>query len=196
MNVYEAQAPTQEQQLQEACISLVRALNPDYLSDADMRGTPLRIRKMFQHFFRGSTEEDIEMIMSKVFPTENDQMVIVKDIKCFGLCPHHFAPIEYKVHIGYIPRGKALGLSKLARLSVALSSYPKLQENFTKEIGDALEKYLNPEGIMVVVDGIHGCMRFRGVEQHSDTITSDVRGAFKENPETRAEFMKLLELRI
>lgn len=186
-------APTREQKINEACLHLVSALNPDFRTDPDMKDTPNRISRMYQHFFRGSNKEEVENIVSKVFPTKNDQMVIVKDIECFGMCPHHFMPIVYKVHIGYIPNGQALGLSKFGRLAIALSAYPKLQENFTTELADVLEEHLSPLGIMVVVNGVHGCMRCRGVEMNSATITSDTRGAFRQTPATRAEFMNLLE---
>ena len=174
--------------LKLATTSLVESLNPDWQSDPDMKGTPERLAKMYEHYFRN---EPIESHFEKTFPTKNNQMVIVKDIEAIGLCPHHFAPIIYKVHIGYIPNGRAIGLSKLARISRALASYPKLQENYTEEIVEALEENLGPDGIMVVVSGIHGCMRTRGVEQDSATITSACRGAFLDNIATRDEFIKL-----
>lgn len=171
----------------------LKELKPDFKQHPDFKETPKRVAKMYAHFFRDSEQSEITEIMEKVFPTNNDQLVIVKDIEAFGLCPHHLLPIVYKIHIGYIPNGKALGLSKFARLSIALAGYPKLQENLTSEIADALEQYLEPLGLMVVVNGVHGCMRCRGVEMDSATITSDCRGILREKQEARMEFLELVK---
>lgn len=167
-------------------------LEPHWRDLPDMIGTPERVAKMFEHFFRNHKQEEIDVQLSKVFPTTNDQLIIVKDIQTFGLCPHHLLPIVYNIHIGYIPNGKALGLSKLARLSILLAAYPMLQENYTNKIADELEKALSPLGIMVVVSGVHGCMRFRGVERNATTMTSDCRGVMREKSEARSEFLQLI----
>jgi len=179
---------------EKAVKALLQSMGAD-LEDPNFKDTPTRVAKMFAHFFRNEEEERIKEIMSKVFPSKNDQMVIVKNIECFGMCPHHLVPIVYKVDIGYIPNGKVLGLSKLGRLAIALSSYPKLQEDFTKEIADVLERYINPAGVMVVVDGIHGCMRCRGIEMNATTTTSDVRGLLRMVDSARNEFLTLVERR-
>lgn len=172
--------------------SILSDLYPDWKNNPDMVETPKRVERMYRHFFRNSEYSHIESIMSKVFPTTNDQMVIIKDIECFGMCPHHLLPIIYKIDIGYIPKGLALGLSKFARLCIAVASFPKIQENLTCEIADTLETYLKPSGVMVVVRGVHGCMRCRGVEMDSETITSDVRGVFRTVSQARSEFLNLL----
>lgn len=178
--------------LLEATTDLVKSLNPEYMENPDMKGTPERLERMFSHFFRN---EDVEHHFEKKFPTTNDQMIIVRDIEVIGMCPHHFVPIIYKVHIGYIPDGWAIGLSKLARIAISLASYPKLQENFTDEIVQVIKKNLNPRGIMVVVDGIHGCMRCRGVQQNdSSTITSAIDGLFMEKDTAKEEFLKLIKI--
>lgn len=174
--------------LEKAVQDMVSALNPEYEDNPDMKETPARVVKMYEHFFRN---EDYAHHFAKVFPTDNDQMVIVKDIECFGMCPHHLLPIVYSVDIGYIPNGLALGLSKLARIAIAIASYPKLQENMTKEVADVFERHLNPLGIMIVVRGIHNCMRCRGVEQNAETITSDCRGVLRDKPEARMEYLLL-----
>jgi len=173
------------------CIGLVQALNPNYINDPDMKDTPERIYRMYKHFFRN---EDVEVHFKRKFPTTNDEIVIVKNIEAIGMCPHHFQPIIYKVHIGYIPNEFAIGLSKLARITIALASYPKLQENFTDEIVKMIESHLKPRGVMVVVDGLHGCMRCRGVQQaQSTTITSSISGVFKSNPSAKEEFLNLIK---
>ena len=180
------------QKTEEAVKNLLLTLDID-LEDPNFKDTPYRVSKLFHHFFRNKQEEAVAEISTKVFPSKNDQLVIVKDIKCYGMCPHHLAPIEYNIAIGYVPKGKVLGLSKLARLAIAVTSYPKLQEDITKEIIDVLEEQLKPLGAMCVVNGIHGCMRFRGVEMDATTITSDCRGVLRTVPEARAEFLNLLK---
>lgn len=179
---------------EKAVKMLLESLGVD-LSDPNFADTPHRVAKMYAHFFRDESDQAVEDIMTRVFPSTNDQLVIVRDIECFGMCPHHLLPIVYKVDIGYIPKGKVLGLSKLARLAIALSAYPKLQEDFTKDIADAMELYLAPGGVMVVVDGLHGCMRCRGVEMNASTITSDVRGLLRMVDSARNEFLTLAERR-
>lgn len=139
--------------LETSIADILQNLAPGWNKNPDMKETPFRVAKMYRHFFRNDVEETLIDLKKKVFPTDNDQMVIVKDIECFGMCPHHLLPIIYKVHIGYIPKGKAVGLSKLARLAIALSSFPKIQENFTTEIAKAVEQALEPSGVMVVVNG-------------------------------------------
>lgn len=178
--------------LEEYIGKMLGELEPNWKDSPDMVGTPERVARMFRHFFRNHKQEEVDKQMSKVFPTTNDQLVIVKDIEAFGMCPHHLLPIVYKVHIGYIPNGKAVGLSKLARLAIILAGYPKLQENYTNEIANEIEKALKPRGIMVVVSGVHGCMRCRGVELDSSTITSDCRGDMRNEPEARSEFLQLI----
>jgi len=183
----------EEKNIEHLIEKILDILNPSWGSDPDMRETPNRVARMYLHFFRDCTDEELDEQINKVFPTKNDQMVIQKNIECFGLCPHHLLPIVYKVHIGYLPDGWAIGLSKLPRLATMLSSYPKLQENFTHEIADTLEHKLKPAGIMVVVEGLHGCIRCRGVEQDSVTITSDCRGLLRLNSDARHELLSLIK---
>lgn len=176
---------------EKVCQDFMDELNPRWREDPDMKETPTRIANMYVHFFRN---EDVLQHFEKRFPTENKQMVVLKDIECFGMCPHHLIPVIYSVHIGYVPQGWAIGLSKLARIAVGLCSYPKLQENFTCELAEAINKNLNPRGVMVVVEGLHGCIRCRGVEMPSSCITSEVKGLFLKNQGTRQEFLSLLNM--
>ncbi|HOF50220.1 MAG TPA: GTP cyclohydrolase I [Candidatus Colwellbacteria bacterium] len=177
--------------LEDACKKLVSVLNPEWETNPDMKETPLRIAKMYASFFRN---EDTTQYFSKRFPTKNKELVILKNIECFGMCPHHLTPVIYNVHIGYIPRGWAIGLSKLARIAIALCSYPKLQENFTSEVANVINDNLKPRGVIVVVEGIHNCIRCRGVEKLSTCITSEIRGVFINHPETKQEFISLISL--
>lgn len=170
---------------------LLELLGSD-IKDPNFEETPQRVVKMLKHFFRNEQKEVIANISRKVFPSDNDQLVIVKDIECFGMCPHHLLPVVYNVAIGYVPKGKVLGLSKLARLAIAVCSFPKLQEDITREITDELEKMLETLGVMVVMKGKHGCMRCRGVEMDASAITSDCRGVLRTKPAARMEFLELL----
>lgn len=171
----------------------LKTYNPEIEQDPDMRETPKRFVKMYNYFFRN---EDPKIHLEKKFPTNNDQIITVRNISAIGLCPHHLMPIEYKVHIGYLPDKLALGLSKFSRITKAVASKPILQENMTTEIADIIEKGLQTRGVMVIVQGIHGCMKFRGVEEkESETITSEIRGRFIEAPHVRQELLDLLKLK-
>lgn len=122
-----------------------------------------------------------------------DQMVILKDIDFSSMCSHHLLPFHGKTSIGYIPGSKICGISKLARVVDKFASRPQVQERMTQEIADFIQDKLNPKGVMVVVSGVHDCMRIRGVKkQNSEMITSAIKGEFTK-PETRNEFLKLLE---
>lgn len=177
--------------LEEAFRKCFDLLNQNWRMDPDMKDTPARVARMYAHFFRN---EGIEQHYNKKFPTTNRQLVILKNIECFGMCPHHLTPIVYIVHIGYVPMGLAIGLSKLVRIAMALSSYPKLQENFTSELAESINNNLKPQGVIVIIEGLHNCIRCRGVENNSICITSEIKGIFMENPNIKIEFMDLLNI--
>ncbi len=167
----------------------VRYMNPNWKNDPDMIDTPERLSRMYRHFFRN---EDPTRHFSKKFPTHNKQLVILKGIECFGMCPHHSLPVEYKINIGYIPNGWALGLSKFSRISKALSSYPKLQENFTTEIATLIYQNLAPKGVIVTVEGEHGCMSCRGIESNIKVVTSAYEGDAFIQKDQRDQFYRML----
>lgn len=168
----------------------VEYMNPDWREDPDMVDTPERLTRMYQHFFRN---EDPSPHLSKRFPTNNEELIIIKDIECYGMCPHHFLPVIYNVSIGYVPNGWALGLSKFARISKALSSYPKLQENFTTEIAEVIYEGLKPKGVIAVVKGEHGCLRCRGVEANNKVLSSAVKGEIFADRYNRKDFYDMLK---
>jgi len=167
-----------------------------HLGDPNIRETPKRYVKMMKEFTYGLTEEgqqEVKDILSKVFPSKNDEMIILKDIIVYALCPHHLLLVRLNVSIGYIPKGKVLGLSKLARLAHLLAKKLVLQEDLTTEIAETLQKELEPLGVMVVIKGEHSCIQARGIEKReSKAITSAITGVFKE-PTARAkeEFLEL-----
>jgi GTP cyclohydrolase IA len=129
-------------------------------------------------------------ILSKSFAQDFDEMIVETNIPVVSLCPHHLLPVEMKVSIGYVARGRVLGLSKLARLAKVLGKQPILQEEYTRQVGQTIKYELDPQGVGVFVVGKHGCMRFRGVNvPESDTITSYMVGNFRENAATKQEFL-------
>ena len=155
--------------------------------------TPERIARMYEEIFSG-LGKDVEEILSKTFEVENNDLVIEKDITYFSMCEHHIIPFYGKAHIAYIPRGRVAGLSKLARTVELYAKKPQLQERLSSEIADAIMKYLDAEGVMVVVEGEHMCMTMRGVKKPgTKTVTTSYRGVFKEDATLRREVMMLLQ---
>jgi GTP cyclohydrolase I len=172
--------------------AILKLLGVD-LKDDNYKETPLRVAKLYKHFFRNHRSEVIADIKKKVFKSDHDQMVIVRDIVCFGMCPHHLLPVKYTMTLGYMPKGKVVGLSKLARLGIAIASLPKLQEDITREIADVMEEILRSKGVMVIINGLHGCMAYRGVEMEAITTTSECRGLFRKEGAVKAEFLELIK---
>jgi GTP cyclohydrolase I len=168
------------------------------LTDENFRETPKRVARLYGELFEGiNCKDKVKKILDKAFPTKYTGMVVETNIKCYSMCPHHFLPVIYSVHVGYIPRGDGLGLSKLPRLIKLLARAPKLQEDFTEEIVDIIQNTINPLGVICVVNGEHLCMQSRGAEQRDClTITSGVRGCFDTNDKNcKEEFFKLINLK-
>ncbi|ADR37188.1 GTP cyclohydrolase I FolE [Oceanithermus profundus] len=155
--------------------------------------TPGRVARAWAFLTRGYQQSLEEVINGAVFEAEGSEMVVVKGIEFYSMCEHHLLPFFGQVHIGYIPDGKILGLSKFARLVDMYARRLQLQERLATQIAGALMQVLEPRGVGVVVEGAHLCMMMRGVEkQHSTTVTSAMRGVFKEDLKTREEFLALL----
>ncbi|WP_106768941.1 GTP cyclohydrolase I FolE [Paenibacillus faecalis] len=155
--------------------------------------TPARVTRMYEEIFAGY-EIDPRDVLGVTFDEQHEELVIVKDIVYYSQCEHHMAPFFGKVHIGYVPSGKIVGLSKLARLVEAVTRRLQVQERITSEIADIMVEVLQPQGVMVVVEGEHLCMCARGIKKPgSKTITSAVRGTFQSDPAQRAEFMALIK---
>lgn len=164
--------------------------------DPDREGllkTPDRAARAFRDFTRGYAQ-DVETVLNQaVFSEEFDDMVIVRDIEMYSLCEHHLVPFFGSVSVGYLPQGKILGLSKIARVVDMFSRRLQVQERLTHQIAHALNDAIQPRGVAVVVEAKHLCMMSRGVEkQQSSMVTSCVLGAFREDHATRQEFMELL----
>ena len=153
--------------------------------------TPERVADMFSELFSGIGRDPVDEI-NVVFELGHDEMIMVRDIPLASLCEHHLVPFIGKAHVAYIPneKGQITGLSKLARVVDVVSRRPQVQERLTTQIADAIETALDPRGVLVVVEAEHLCMTMRGVRKHgSQTVTSAVRGIFRDNNATRAEAM-------
>ena len=156
--------------------------------------TPKRVVKAYEEFFEGY-ETDPEEVLTKTFEEVQgyDDAVIVRNIRVESHCEHHIVPILGVAHVGYIPNNRVVGISKLARLVEIFGKRLQTQETMTAQIADTIQKVLQPKGVAVVVDASHQCMTTRGIHKtESSTITSRMLGAFRDNPETRSEFMNLI----
>lgn len=155
--------------------------------------TPERAAKAWQFLTKGYNEKLEDVVSDAIFASDNDEMVLVKNIEFHSLCEHHLLPIVGKAHIAYLPRGKVLGLSKLARIVDMYARRLQIQENMTLQIAQAIEDAVHPLGVAVIIEADHYCMKMRGVEKHcASTTTSRMTGAFRDSPQTRAEFLQLI----
>ncbi|WP_198296576.1 GTP cyclohydrolase I FolE [Deinococcus sp. DB0503] len=156
--------------------------------------TPHRVAKAWSFLTAGYHQTLADAAGDAVFEAEGSEMVIVKDIEFYSMCEHHMLPFYGRAHIAYIPDGKILGLSKFARIVDLYARRLQVQERITTQIADAVEELLSPRGVAVLMEGVHLCMAMRGVQkQNSSTTTSAMRGVFKEDARTRAEFMSAVQ---
>jgi len=155
--------------------------------------TPKRVEKSLRFLTRGYGQTLEEVVNGALFEAESDDMVIVRDIEFFSLCEHHMLPFFGKCHVGYIPKGKIIGVSKVARIVDMFARRLQVQERLTKQVSEALMKILGAEGVGVVVEAQHLCMQMRGVQkQNCSTTTSAFTGAFLTQMQTREEFIQLI----
>jgi GTP cyclohydrolase I len=178
--------------LEESVTSILTEIGEDPKREGLLR-TPNRVAKAYKFLTKGY-EEDVEKLLNNaIFNEHYDEMVIVKDIDFYSLCEHHMLPFFGKCHIAYIPKGKIVGLSKLPRLVEMYSRRLQVQERMTREIGDMINKILEPKGVAVVTEARHLCMMMRGVEKQNSVATAScMLGRFKSDEKTRAEFLKLI----
>jgi GTP cyclohydrolase I len=174
----------------------IRALLAGVGEDPDREGlvkTPERVDKAFRFLTQGYAQDVDELLNKALFTVDYDEMVVVKDIDVFSLCEHHLLPFFGKAHVAYIPYGKVLGLSKIPRLVDAFARRLQVQERLTVQVAEAIQDTLGPRGVGVVIEAMHLCMIMRGVEkQNSVAITSCMKGAFRDQQQTREEFLSLI----
>jgi GTP cyclohydrolase I len=178
---------------------LVREMIVRLGEDPDREGlsrTPARVEKAMHFLVKGYKEDPEALLRAALFTVSYDEMVIVKDIEMFSLCEHHLLPFFGKVHVAYIPKGKVIGLSKIPRLIEAFSRRLQIQERLTTQIAEAIQNTIEPQGVGVVIEARHLCMIMRGVEkQHCSAVTSSMLGCFRNEEETRTEFLSLIRQR-
>jgi len=158
--------------------------------------TPNRVHRAYEYLLKGYQEDPEALLRNALFTCTYDEMVIVKDVEMFSLCEHHMLPFFGKVHVAYIPNGKVIGLSKIPRLIEIFSRRLQIQERLTTQIAETIQKSIEPQGVGVVIEARHLCMMMRGVEkQHSAAVTSSMLGCFRDEQETRTEFLSLIRNR-
>lgn len=177
-----------ENLMRELLSEIGEDLNRDGLKD-----TPARMAKAIEFLTRGYRQTPEEVVNGAIFESTADNMVVVRDIEVYSLCEHHLMPFFGRCHVGYISRGKVIGVSKIARIVDCFASRLQIQERLTNEVARALRDSIDAEGVGVVMECHHLCMMMRGVEkQNSTMVTSAVLGSFHDDPATRAEFMTLV----
>jgi GTP cyclohydrolase I len=183
-------------ELERTVLRLLRQLgeSPDREGLVD---TPRRVAESLRALTEGYSADIGEIVGDAIFEQEDyDDLVVVKDISFFSLCEHHLLPFFGRAHIAYCPNGRVVGLSKIPRLVDVFAHRLQLQERLTRQVAEAIQAVLDPDGVAVVMEGRHLCLEMRGVEkQDSTTLTSCMLGAFRDDPRTRAEFMQLIKQR-
>jgi GTP cyclohydrolase I len=179
---------------QDLYTELIARLGEDPNRDGLLK-TPERTEQAMSFLTKGYQEDADKILRGALFEVDYDEMVIVRDIEVFSLCEHHMLPFFGKVHVAYIPKGKVIGLSKIPRLVEVFARRLQVQERLTRQIADAIQDAIDPQGVGVVIEARHLCMMMRGVEkQHSSTVTSAMVGVFHQQ-NTRAEFLSLVQSR-
>ena len=180
-----------QDKIQEAVKQLLEGIGED-VSREGLADTPERIARMYTEIFAGM-EEDPSEHLSRVFTVDNNEMVLEKDIVFYSMCEHHMMPFYGKAHVAYVPNGKVVGLSKLARTVEVYARRLQIQEQMTSQIADAIMEHLAPQGVMVVVEAEHLCMTMRGVKKPgSQTVSIATRGVFADNEALQNRFFQML----
>ena len=179
--------------MEQSYLELLEAIGEDPQREGLLK-TPTRAARAFEFLTNGYRQSIDEVVNGAIFESDTSEIILVKDIELYSMCEHHLLPFIGRAHVAYIPQGKVIGLSKVARLVDVFARRLQIQENLTLQIADALMKTLHPAGVGVVVEAKHLCMMMRGVEkQNSSMTTSCLLGSFKEDARTRSEFFSLLK---
>ncbi|WP_446811959.1 GTP cyclohydrolase I FolE [Methylomonas sp. 2BW1-5-20] len=178
--------------MEEYFSKIIQAIGED-VNREGLRDTPKRAAKAFKFLNNGYEKTLEEVLNGAIFQADTEDMVIVKDIELYSLCEHHLLPFIGKCHIGYLPKGKVLGLSKLARIVDMYGRRLQIQEQLTRQIATAVEQAIDARGVAVVIEAKHLCMMMRGVEKQNSVMTTSVMlGIFREEISTRSEFLNLI----
>lgn len=178
--------------MKEHFASIIASIGED-LTRPGLLDTPERAAKAFQFLTRGYNQTVDEVVNDALFPSESQEMIMVKDIELYSLCEHHLLPFIGKAHVAYIPTGKVLGLSKVARIVDMFARRLQIQEQLTVQIAECIQQITGASGVGVIIEAKHMCMMMRGVEkQNSSMKTSSMLGSFRSNQATRTEFLSLL----
>jgi len=178
--------------MEESFLELLNAIGEDPQREGLVR-TPTRAAKAFEFLTNGYRQRVDEVVNGAIFESDASEIIMVKDIELYSMCEHHLLPFIGRAHVAYIPQGKVIGLSKVARLVDVFARRLQIQENLTMQIADALMKTLHPAGVGVVVEAKHLCMMMRGVEKQNSIMKSScLLGSFKHDARTRSEFLSLL----
>ena len=160
-----------------------------------LQRTPLRVAKAMDFLTSGYDSKVEDVVRDAVFDEPCEEMVLIRDIEFYSLCEHHMLPFFGRAHVAYLPKGKIIGLSKMARIVDLFARRLQVQELLTNQVADALMEILQPHGVAIIMEASHFCMMMRGVQkQNSMTVTSAMRGTFKTNPTSRAELMNLIKI--
>ena len=171
---------------------IIEAVGED-LSRPGLRDTPKRAAKAFEFLTQGYGQSVEDVVNDALFPSDSDEMILVQNIELYSLCEHHLLPFIGKCHVAYIPTGKVIGLSKVARIVDMFARRLQIQENLTRQIAEALQQATNAAGVAVVIEAKHMCMMMRGVEKQNSSMHSSVMlGAFRDSVNTRQEFLQLI----
>jgi len=188
----ELESPVSEEEMRQAVRTLLLGLGEDPDREG-LRDTPKRVVKALKFLTSGYHQSLDELLNGAIFHENADEMVLVRDIDLFSSCEHHILPILGRAHVAYIPNGKVIGLSKVARICEMYARRLQVQERLTQQIANALQGLLQPQGVAVVVEASHMCMVMRGVQKTGSwTVTSSMQGVFADDARTRQEFMDLI----
>ena len=178
--------------MEEQFTRLIEAVGEDPAREG-LRDTPARAARAMEFLTQGYGQNPQQVVGGAIFSSEMDEMVVVRDIELYSLCEHHLLPFLGRCHVGYLPKGKVIGLSKIARIVDVFARRFQIQENLTTQIAQSLMDLIQPAGVGVVIEARHMCMMMRGVEkQNSEMVTSCLRGAFRDNSQTRSEFLSFV----
>ena len=178
------------EEIREAVSTILKAVgeNPER---EGLQRTPERVARMYAELLSGYNTDPIAVVNEAIFDVKYDEMVIIRDVEFYSLCEHHLLPFMGRVHVAYIPDGKVLGLSKIPRIIDIFARRLQVQERMTRQIADLIRDLIHPQGVGVVVEGVHLCMMMRGVQKHNARMTtSAMHGAFRANLATRQEFLE------